>query len=94
MLADILVIHGLCRSLHQSIITIMLVPLMPLFHCRLQRVLADTKEEVEALVKNYTSPSKLATFVIAMKRSGLLQFMLLLCTDISSFNPFLTIDFM
>ena len=49
--------------------------------CRLQRVLTDTKEEVEALVKNYTSPSKLATFVIAMKRSGLLQFMLLLCTE-------------
>ena len=40
------------------------------FH-RMQRVLADSKEEVEALVKNYTSPSKLATFVIAMKRCGL-----------------------
>lgn len=35
---------------------------------RLQRVLRDTKEEVETLVKNYSSPTKLATFVVAMKR--------------------------
>ena len=37
-------------------------------HIRLQKLLTDTKEEAETLVKNYSSPSKLATFVVAMKR--------------------------
>ena len=35
---------------------------------RLQKVLSDSKEEVEILVKNYKSPAKLASFVVAMKR--------------------------
>ena len=43
----------------------MIVRLSPF---RLQKVLKDSKEEVEILVKNYTSPAKLATFVVAMKR--------------------------
>ena len=35
---------------------------------RLQKVLSDSKEEVEILVKNYKSPAKLASFVVEMKR--------------------------
>ena len=46
-------------------------------HCSLQKVLTDSREEVETLVKNYTSATKLATFVIAMKRFAML---LLKCT--------------
>ena len=38
------------------------------FPYRLRRVLSDSKEEVEGLVKNYKSPAKLASFVVAMKR--------------------------
>ena len=38
------------------------------FPYRLRRVLSDSKEEVEGLVKNYKSPVKLASFVVAMKR--------------------------
>lgn len=32
-------------------------------------MLSHSKEEVEALIKTYSSPAQLATFVVAMKRS-------------------------
>ena len=36
---------------------------------RVQKMLSHSKEEVETLIKTYSSPSQLATFVVAMKRS-------------------------
>lgn len=52
------------------------------FHIRLQKLLADTKEEAEALVKNYSSPAKLATFVVAMKRCANGRYTCTLYTDV------------